>query len=88
MVRVGFETSFIRTYKKLPRSLQIEILKKIELFKIDYASPQLKVHNLKGPLKRFYSFSVNFNYRIIFKWVGSRKDEVTLLKVGTHEIYK
>jgi len=77
---------FVKQYKKLPRALQVEAKEKIELFKQDPKHSFLKTHKLKGRLKGCYSFSVNYQYRVVFQYLS--KSEVVLLCVGDHEVYR
>ncbi len=77
-----FEKSFV----KLPQNIQILAIKKITLFKDEPFSPQLKTHKLKGELQDFHSFSVNYQYRVLFEFLN--KSKVLFYDIGTHEIYK
>lgn len=45
----------------------------------------LKTHKLKGHLGGRFSFSVNYAYRIVFRY--DSKNAVVLLSVGTHAVY-
>lgn len=86
MIVIRYRPTFIRQYKKLAPALQIEVKEKIELFKENPHHPFLKTHKLKGRLAGFWSFSVNYAYRIIF--VYEKKDTAALLVVGDHSIYQ
>lgn len=85
-MKIGYKPIFIRQYKKLPPELQEEAKQKIQLFIQDPQHPFLKTHKLKGPLKQFFSFSVNYEYRIVFEYESSEK--AVLLMIGNHDIYK
>jgi len=85
MSSLTFAPSFIRQYKKLEISLQEEVLEKIELFKHDSNHKLLKVHKLHGEMSNCYSFSVNYAYRIVFSYNKNR--EISLLSIGSHDIY-
>jgi addiction module RelE/StbE family toxin len=85
-MNIVYTPKFIRQYKKLPEALQEEVKEKIELFKADQNHPFLKTHKLKGELKKYWSFSVNYQYRIIFEY--DSKETIALLKVGDHHIYQ
>ena len=85
-MKIAYAPNFLRQYKKLPRGLQLEVKEKIDLFKSDPNHKFLKTHKLKGSLKNRWSFSVNYSYRIIFGHLT--KDEVILLAVGDHSVYK
>ncbi|MCF7917950.1 type II toxin-antitoxin system RelE/ParE family toxin [Candidatus Gracilibacteria bacterium] len=86
MLEIVYKPTFVRQYKKFPKALQEEIKQKIELFGTDTEHSFLKVHKLHGKLKEFYSFSVNYEYRIVFEY--ETKKRVALLTVGNHDVYK
>ena len=85
-INVCYKPSFVRRLNKLSKGLQDEVIEKTELFKDIENHESLKVHKLKGRLKKFYGFSVNYRDRIVFEYISEK--EVALLAVGDHEIYK
>ena len=84
-LKVYYKPTFVRQLNKLPLRLQDEVFVKIELFKDLKNHKALNVHKLKGRMKGFYGFSVDFRNRVIFEYVTD--DEVALLAVGDHDIY-
>lgn len=84
-MKILYKPSFIRQYKKLPDALQQEVMDKVTLFKQDPAHPFLRTHKLKGKMEGYLSFSVNYEYRIIFQY---EQDNIALVAVGNHEIYQ
>lgn len=86
MISIVYKPSFIRAFDKVDKNLQDDIIEKIELFKDVKNHKQLKVHKLHGELKDRFSFSVNYKFRIVFSYVS--KNEVRLLALGDHDIYK
>ena len=86
MFDLVYAPRFVRQFKKLDADLQDEIVAKLELFKNKSNHEGLKVHKLKGHLKKYYSFSVNYSFRIVFSY-GSKND-VHILSVGNHRLYK
>lgn len=84
-MEILYKPTFIRQLNKLDKDLQEEVLEKIDLFKIKDNHLLLKVHKLHGELKEFYSFSVNYKIRIVFIW---NNDEVILVSIGSHDLYK
>jgi len=47
---------------------------------------KLKTHKLSGTLKDCWAFSVDYNFRIIFKFID--KNKVLLIDIGSHdEVY-
>jgi mRNA-degrading endonuclease YafQ of YafQ-DinJ toxin-antitoxin module len=48
--------------------------------------PRLRTHKLTGKLDGLWAFSVNFDCRVIFKFLS--KNEVLLIEIGGHdEVY-
>jgi mRNA interferase YafQ len=86
MLKIIYAPSFVRQFKKLPDNLKEEILEKIDIFKNISNHKTLKVHKLNGQYKNCYSFSVNYDYRIVFQY--ENKKEIALLVIGDHDIYK
>lgn len=86
MIELEYAPAFLNQLKKLPIELQHEAIEKIELFKHRSNHRLLKVHKLKGKMKGKLSFSVNYSYRIAFKWLPD--DAAGLLAIGDHDIYE
>ncbi|MEK7648957.1 MAG: type II toxin-antitoxin system mRNA interferase toxin, RelE/StbE family [Patescibacteria group bacterium] len=84
-MNVSYTPTFVRIYKTFPKELQEEIKEKITLFQRDSKHPFLKTHKLKGALRGRWSFSVNFEYRIVFVYASS--DEAVFLVCGDHGVY-
>ncbi len=85
-MEVQFKPAFIREFQKLPRALQDEVYEKVEEFKNPKNHKTLKVHALRGVLKGYYSFSVNYRWRVIFTFAKNKR-EAHLHKIGDHSIY-
>lgn len=81
---VAYSVRFLKSLKKMPEALIDEVSEKIEEFKDSKNHGKLKVHKLHGPLKSCFSFSVNYNIRIIFEY-GNSKSQVILLGIGKHD---
>ncbi len=86
MIKVVYTSGFVREYNKLPEELKEEVKEKIQLFAKNPRAPMFKAHKLKGKLKRYYSFRVNYKYRIVY--VYDSKTTVALLHVGDHDVYR
>lgn len=86
MITLIYAPVFVKQLKNLEPSLQDEVLEKIDVFKNKDNYKILKVHKLHGKFADRFSFSVNYNTRIIFKYL--KKNEVALLFVGDHDLYK
>lgn len=86
MIIVSYKPSFIKKVRHLDQELYEEVLDKIELFKDVRNHSLLKVHKLHEHFKDCYSFSVDYRIRILFQYES--KNEVALLSVGDHDVYR
>ena len=86
-MEILYAPSFVRRYKKLPVSLQLEVKAKIALFQDENNHSSLFVHKLKGALKEQYSFRVNYKIRIVFFYIPTKPKSAFLITVGDHGIY-
>ena len=86
MVNIIYSPFFIRKFNKLENDLQDEIIKKVDLFKNKKSHSMLKVHKLNGKFEDYSCFSVNYKFRIVFRYIS--KNEVLFTDMGDHDIYK
>lgn len=82
---ISYAPAFLRQLKKLPKDMLEEVLSKIEQFKKDTNNISLKNHKLHGRLSGRYSFSVNYETRIIYRLKGK---QYQLLDIGNHDLYR
>lgn len=85
-MKIIYSPGFVKSYKKLPLGLKLQAERKEQIFRQNPFDPRLKTHKLKGELSDFYSFYVNYHYRIVFHFEG--KEKVIFDNVGTHQIYR
>jgi len=85
-MKIFYSRKFSNEYKRLPFKVKLLAEKKEEIFRRNPFEPQLKTHKLSGRLKDYYSFSIDYQYRIVFEFENN--DTVWFHSVGTHEIYK
>ena len=85
-MKIYYSGKFEKEYKRLPLAIKKIAEKKEKIFRKDPFSPSLKTHQLKGKLKDYFSFSLDFHYRIIFELVD--KKTIWFHSVGTHSIYE
>jgi len=85
-MRIYYSSKFAKEYKRLPKKVKIIAEKKETIFRKDPFDTQLKTHKLSGKLKEYHSFSIDYQYRIIFEF--TEKNIVWFHSVGTHEVYK
>ncbi|PSN12644.1 type II toxin-antitoxin system mRNA interferase toxin, RelE/StbE family [filamentous cyanobacterium CCT1] len=68
-MEVSFSSPFKRAFKKRIKGnadLEARFWQKLEQFIADPFDPSLKTHNLSGKLKEFWSFSVDYDARVLF----------------------
>lgn len=81
----SFEKSFKNYKKKLSDKKSDKLRERLIIFKNDPFDSRLKTHKLKGNLKNYWSFSINYSDRILFRFVDDKT--VFFIDVGGHSIY-
>jgi addiction module RelE/StbE family toxin len=82
---IYYSSKFAKEYKHLPRKIKLIAEKREKIFRINPFDARLKTHRLSGKLKEYYSFSIDYHYRIIFEIVQA--NTIWFHSVGTHAIY-
>jgi len=85
-VEIIYSSTFVKEYRRLPSKIRILAEKKEKLFLSDPHSPALKSHALTGKFLGRWSFSINYQYRILFRFGDN--GTVWFIDIGTHDIYK
>ena len=86
-IRIVHVTSnFTKSFRSLPALIQESAVKKDRLFRHDAFAASLRTHKLKGPLDGYWAYSINFDYRVLFRFINAH--EVIYYDVGTHKIYR
>ena len=73
---------FLRSLYKLPKNVIDLTKEKLEIFFADPWEPALKTHKLHGTLENHWSFSVNYEYRAIFR---HQNGGILLIDIGLHD---
>ena len=76
----------MKNWAKLNFKTKEETVKKIDVFLENPFTSSLKTHKLTGILKDYWSFSVSFNLRILFKF--AQKNTIEFIDIGTHDLYR
>jgi mRNA-degrading endonuclease YafQ of YafQ-DinJ toxin-antitoxin module len=88
-VEVSFSSTFKRTFRKRIKgnaNLETRFWQKLEQFTIDPFDSSLKTHKLSGKLKEFWSFSIDYNERVLFYFTEDGK--AVFIDIGSHdEVY-
>ena len=89
MIEYVWDNNFRRSYKKkISRNseLKSKFQQSIKMFSEEPFHIKLKTHKLSGTLKDCWAFSVDYDCRIIFKFID--KNRVLLIDIGSHdEVY-
>ena len=83
---VNFSPHFFKSFQRLPRPVQAQAKKKDEWFRHNPFDQRLRTHQLKGELSGAWAYSINRQYRVLFRFLNS--NEVIYYDVGTHDIYR
>lgn len=81
---LAFGKKFEKYKSKLTDSDRQKLKKRLEIFVEDIFDKRLKTHKLKGELKDYYAFWINYSDRMVFKIL---EDEgVYFIEVGDHDV--
>lgn len=89
MIEVTFSPTFKRAFRKRIKEnsdLQARFWQKMEQFQQDPFQPTLRTHKLSGKMKNAWSFSIEYDARVIFYFTDDGK--AVFIDIGTHgEVY-
>lgn len=89
MIKVTWDHGFKKLYKKKIKSnegLRKRFWNSMGLFSRNPFDARLRTHKLTGKLEGLWAFSVDYDWRVIFKFL--KEDEILLIDVGGHdEVY-
>ena len=84
-MNIVYTNKFKRMFYKLPKVVRNKAIEKEAVFRRYPFAKTLKTHKLSGRFSGYYAFSVDYNYRIIFKYLT--KDTIAFMGIGDHSIY-
>jgi addiction module RelE/StbE family toxin len=89
MIEIAFSSSFKRAFKKKIAgnpNIEARFWERVEAFKNNPFDSKLKTHKLSGKLKDLWSFSIEYDLRVIFHFVNDHR--AFFIDIGTHkEVY-
>ena len=89
MIRLIWDKGFKRQYRKKVKNdenLKRRFWVALELFAENPFAPQPRTHGLSGKLEGLWAFSVSYDCRVVFKFLG--EDRALLIDIGGHdEVY-
>jgi mRNA-degrading endonuclease YafQ of YafQ-DinJ toxin-antitoxin module len=86
MTEISLSSSFRKAFKKKVRdnpTLEKRFWERVAVFKDDPFDPRLRTHKLSGSMRDWWSFSVDYDVRVVFSFVDANR--VLLVDIGTHE---
>jgi len=89
-MEVSFIDSFKKVYNKKVKTTEIEEVFwiRLELFINDPFDPKLKTHKLSGKLRSLWSFSIEYDLRVVFYFTKDKPKKAVFFDIGTHdEVY-
>lgn len=86
ILKVHSTSEFEKSFRRLPIRIQDLAAKKDTWFRQDAFDCRLHTHKLKGELSGYWSYYINRQYRILFRFLNGT--EVVYYDIGTHDIYK
>jgi addiction module RelE/StbE family toxin len=89
-MEVSFSDSFKKVFKRRIKSSETEneFWIKLELFISDPFDSRLKTHKLSGKLKGLWSFTVEYDFRVVFYFTNDKPKKAVFVDIGTHdEVY-
>jgi addiction module RelE/StbE family toxin len=85
-MEIIYSPSFLRNYNNLPEFVKNKAEEREIIFRKNPFDKRLKTHKLSGKFSDFWSFSVDYSYRIVFEFESG--NVVIFHKIGNHSIYK
>jgi mRNA-degrading endonuclease YafQ of YafQ-DinJ toxin-antitoxin module len=81
-MRLRTSSRFLRRAKKLREPHATMLRAALRRFAADPGDPLLRTHKLKGDLRDYWSFTVDNDLRVLFRWDG---DVAFLVNIGSHD---
>ena len=89
MTQIFFSSSFKRAFKKRikgQKDLEEKFWRRVEIFKTNPRDPRLQTHKLSGELREHWSFTVEYDLRVVFQFASA--NVAVFQDIGTHnEVY-
>lgn len=85
-MEIAYSSKFIRQYKRLSGDVKELLIKKEDLFRDDPFDERLKLHKLHGRFAGLFSFSINYEYRVVCDIENMKL--VKFIAIGNHDIYE
>jgi mRNA-degrading endonuclease YafQ of YafQ-DinJ toxin-antitoxin module len=86
MIEIVLSSRFRKAFKRKVRGnrkLEQRFRERVAIFQTDPFDPRLRTHQLSGQLQGLWSFSIDYDARVIFSFVEENK--ALFVDIGTHE---
>ena len=86
MIEITPSSSFRRAFKRRVRAnkiLEARFWERVAIFQKDPFDPRLRTHRLSGQLQGLWSFSVDYDVRVVFSFLEPSR--ALFVDIGTHE---
>ena len=86
MIEFIWDSKFKKNYRKIVSKnpeLKSKFSERMHIFSLDPFDMKLRTHKLSGILKDCWAFSIDYEIRIVFKFL--KEDRVLLIDIGKHE---
>jgi len=88
--KIVFDASFEKDFEKYKNRLSDkkigQLKERLLIFKKDPFDTRLKTHKLRGNLKDYWSFSLSYSDRILFRFLDN--ETVFFIDIGDHDVYR
>lgn len=90
-MEISFSSSFKKAFRKKVKgnpSFEEIFWKTVEVFISDPFHNTLRTHRLSGKLRQLWSFTVDYNTRVVFYFTNDKPKNAVFIDIGTHdEVY-
>jgi mRNA-degrading endonuclease YafQ of YafQ-DinJ toxin-antitoxin module len=86
-MEVSFSNSFKKSFKKNIQSVDIDadFWIRLEWFIADPFDSRLRTHKLSGKLNGMWSFSLDYNLRVVFFFTEEKPKRAVFVDIGNHD---
>ena len=89
-MEISFDEAFKKSFRKRIKNKAAEkdFWQRVDLFINDPFTPALRTHKLSGTLKGYWSFSIEYDLRVVFYFTSDKPKRAVFIDIGTHnEVY-
>ena len=86
MIEIVPTSTFRKAFKRKVRgnkTLGVRFRKRVAIFQNDPFDPRLRTHRLSGQLQGLWSFSIDYDVRVVFSF--AEPNQAVFVDIGTHE---